>query len=97
MRTKLSKVDKSSQKTFRVDFEREIEWLRAKRDEVWQRVALLERVAGGGHAEDGDEDVDGDGHHVDRDDAEDDGDGGNLRCVRVAGWMIMIAGQLQRP
>ena len=30
----------------RVDFEREIEWLRAKRDEVWQRVALLERVAG---------------------------------------------------
>ena len=31
----------------RVDFEREIEWLRAKRDEVWQRVALLERVAGG--------------------------------------------------
>ena len=36
----------------RVDFEREIEWLRAKRDEVWQRVALLERVAGEGHYHD---------------------------------------------
>ena len=97
MRTKLSKVDKSSQKTFRVDFEREIEWLRAKRDEVWQRVALLERVAGGDHVEDGDEDEDGDGDHVHRDDAEDDGDGSKLRCVRVAWWMIIIAGQLQHP
>ena len=75
--------DKSCQeftkKYLRVDFEREIEWLRAKRDEVWQRVALLERVAGGDHVQDGDEDVDGDGDHVDRDDAEDDGDGGKLR------------------
>ena len=51
----MSKVGKSSQKTLRVDFEREIEWLRAKRDEVWQRVALLERVAGGDHVQDGDE------------------------------------------
>ena len=42
----------------RVDFEREIEWLRAKRDEVWQRVALLERVAGGRHDDDCDCDVD---------------------------------------
>ena len=108
------KLSKSSQKTLRVDFEREIEWLRAKRDEVWQRVALLERVAGGDHVEDddddvdhapwegdhvedGDEDVDGDGDHVDRDDAEDDGDGSKLRCVRVAWWMIIIAGQLQHP
>jgi hypothetical protein len=32
--------------TCRVDFEREIQWLRAKRDEVWQRVALLEKVTG---------------------------------------------------
>ena len=62
---------------------------------MWQRVALLERVAGGDHVEDGDEDVDEDGDHVDRDDAEDDGDGGKLRCVKVAGWIIMIAGQLQ--
>ena len=86
---RLTRVHK---KTLRVDFEREIEWLRAKRDEVWQRVALLERVAGGDHVEDGDQDVDGDGDHVDRDDAEDDGDGGKLRCVKVAGWMKMIAG-----
>ena len=49
---RLTRVDK---KTLRVDFEREIEWLRAKRDEVWQRVALLERVAGGDHVEDGDD------------------------------------------
>ena len=56
---------------------------------MWQRVALLERVAGGDHVQDGDEDVDRDGDHVDR---EDDGDGGKLRCVKVAGWMKMIAG-----
>ena len=43
------------QNCHRVDFEREIEWLRAKRDEVWQRVALLERVAGGRHDDDCDE------------------------------------------
>lgn len=60
---------------------------------MWQRVALLERVAGGDHVEDGDEDVDWDGDHVDRDDAEDDCDGGKLRCM----WMIIIAGQLQHP
>ena len=47
----------------RVDFEREIEWLRAKRDEVWQRGALLERVAGGPH-----HDEDGDEHYGDGDD-----------------------------
>ena len=46
---------------------------------MWQRVALLERVAGGDHVEEGDDDVDGDGDHVHRDDAEDDGDGGKLR------------------
>ena len=72
---RLTRVDK---KTLRVDFEREIEWLRAKRDEVWQRVALLERVAGGDHVQDGDEHVDQDGDHVDFDDAEDDGDMANF-------------------
>ena len=52
----------SSHHHHRVDFEREIEWLRAKRDEVWQRVALLERVAGGRHYHDDDE------YHHDGDD-----------------------------
>ena len=54
---------------------------------MWQRVALLERVAGGDHVEDGDEDVDGDGDHVDRDDAEDDGDGGWQTLLRKGGWV----------
>ena len=42
------------------------------------RVALLERVAGGDHVQDGDEHVDQDGDHVDCDDAEDDGDMANF-------------------
>ena len=75
---RLTRVHK---KTLRVDFEREIEWLRAKRDEVWQRVALLERVAGGDHVEDGDDDVDHapwESDHVEDGDEHVDGDGDHI-------------------
>ena len=51
---------------------------------MWQRVALLERVAGGDHVEDGDGDVDGllervaGGDHVEDGDEDVDGDGDHV-------------------